>query len=54
LASRVAPGARLAWLDRLYPPVRIDFESRPYHLGWILYAWLGGHERGGKPAPGAS
>jgi hypothetical protein len=38
-ASRLLPSVRLGWLDRLFPPRSIDFECRPYHLGWILYAW---------------
>jgi hypothetical protein len=41
LASRVHPNLRLTWLDGLFPARTIDFESRPYHLGWILHAWLG-------------
>ena len=26
-------------MNTLFPPTAIDFEDRPYHLGWILYAW---------------
>jgi hypothetical protein len=37
--SRLHPSLRLGVLDSVFPPTRIDFESRPYHLGWILYAW---------------
>lgn len=40
VATRARSGARLATLDRLYPPVSIDRECRPYELGWLLYAWL--------------
>ncbi|GAA0361424.1 hypothetical protein GCM10009530_08670 [Microbispora corallina] len=40
VATRAHPAARLATLDRLYPPVAIDRECRPYELGWLLYAWL--------------
>ncbi|GIH22371.1 hypothetical protein Aph01nite_06810 [Acrocarpospora phusangensis] len=40
VATRASSGARLATLDRLYPPVTIDRECRPYELGWLLYAWL--------------
>ena len=29
-----APGA-----DTLFPAVAIDYEDRPYHWGWFLYAW---------------
>ena len=39
--SRVHPALRANWLDRLYRPTLIDYEDRPYHLGWILHTWLG-------------
>ena len=39
--SRVYPGLRAAWLDSVFRPSAIDFECRPYHLGWVLYTWLG-------------
>ena len=38
-ASRIHPAARLRVLDRIFPPGSIDFEDRPYHLGWLLHAW---------------
>ncbi len=38
-ASRLHPALRAPALDRLWPPAAIDFEDRPYHLGWILQAW---------------
>lgn len=41
-AARVHPRLRLRSLDRLLRPNVIDYEDRPYHLGWILFAWLGG------------
>ncbi len=49
LASRVHAGLRVPGLDALFPPRGIDHESRPYHMGWILFAWgasgaLGGGE----------
>ncbi len=34
------PSLRWQWLDRVAPPTAVDWESRPYHLGWVLYAWL--------------
>jgi hypothetical protein len=40
-ASWVHPRLRLQWINGLLPPRTIDFESRPYHLGWVLHAWLG-------------
>ena len=39
-ATRIVPGARVAVLDRVYPPGAVDHECRPYELGWMLYAWL--------------
>lgn len=30
---------RVPGVDTLFPPVSIDYESRPYHMGWILHAW---------------
>jgi hypothetical protein len=37
--SRVSADMRAPGLDQLFPPTAIDHEDRPYHLGWILYAW---------------
>jgi hypothetical protein len=39
VASRVHPGLRVPGLDAAFPPVAIDHEDRPYHLGWLLHAW---------------
>jgi hypothetical protein len=39
LASRLSSDLRAPGLDQLFPPTAIDYEDRPYHLGWILYAW---------------
>lgn len=38
--SGVRAGLRVSMLDSLFRPKRIDFECRPYELGWLLYAWL--------------
>ena len=38
LASRVRRGAEAPFVDRLWPPGRVDYECRPYELGWLLYA----------------
>ena len=38
-ASRVHPALRVPGLDLLIPPRVIDYEDRPYHLGWLLHAW---------------
>lgn len=37
--SAVSANLRAPGMDRLFPPTAIDFESRPYHMGWILYVW---------------
>ncbi len=38
-ASRVHPRLRVPCVDVLFPPVSIDYETRPYEMGWILHAW---------------
>ena len=38
-AASLHPALRLPWVDTLFPAGAIDWECRPYHLGWILYAW---------------
>jgi hypothetical protein len=38
-ASGLHPRLRVPGVDALFPPVVIDYESRPYHMGWILHAW---------------
>ncbi|GII89097.1 hypothetical protein Ssi03_70870 [Sphaerisporangium siamense] len=40
LASALNQGSRLGVLDRIYPPLAVDRECRPYELGWLLYAWV--------------
>jgi hypothetical protein len=37
--SRVRLGLRVPGVDVLFPPKAVDWESRPYHMGWLLYAW---------------
>jgi hypothetical protein len=44
-ASRLYPAFRTPGLDMVFPPCVVDHEDRPYHLGWLLYAW---------PAPSAA
>ena len=43
VASRVSPGLRVPGLDQLFPPSAVDYEDRPYHWGWFLYAWGSDH-----------
>lgn len=38
-ACRIHSALRVPGLGLLFRPTRIDFETRPYHMGWILYAW---------------
>ena len=39
VVSRLHPTFRLPGLDAMFPPGAVDYENRPYHLGWLLYAW---------------
>jgi hypothetical protein len=39
--SGLYPSLRVPGVDRLFPAGAIDYETRPYHLGWFLYAWRG-------------
>lgn len=43
-AARLHPSLRMPAVDRLFPAVAIDYEDRPYHLGWLLHAWRGTRE----------
>jgi len=38
LVASAQAGDRAA-LDRLLPPGRVDYETRPYQAGWLLYAY---------------
>jgi hypothetical protein len=48
LSARLRPGTRLPLLDRIFRPVAIDRECRPYEFGWLLYAWLTAHNLEGR------
>ena len=53
-ACGLFPALRLPGLNVLFPPKKVDFESRPYHMGWLLYAWPGppkGPSSGSTDAP---
>ena len=39
LTSRVHPRLRVPGIDMVFPVGAVDYESRPYHMGWLLYAW---------------
>ncbi len=38
-ASRLHPSLRVPGLNMIFKPGAVDYECRPYHMGWILYAW---------------
>lgn len=39
VASAARPGLRVPGLDAALPPGVVDYECRPYELGWLLYGW---------------
>jgi hypothetical protein len=39
VVSSVHASMRVPGLDLVFPPAIVDYEDRPYHLGWLLYAW---------------
>jgi hypothetical protein len=51
LASRLEPRLRVPGLDVLLPPRAVDFETRPYHMAWILHAFPPRWEAGSAHAP---
>ncbi|MEY9873349.1 hypothetical protein ABH931_002831 [Streptacidiphilus sp. MAP12-33] len=51
VGSRIVPGLRLEPLERIFPPVELDRECRPYEFGWMLHAWLGSLDSGGEHSP---
>jgi hypothetical protein len=48
--SRLHPRLRVVGLDTVLPPRVIDYEDRPYHLGWILHAWPDPRDRDPRAA----
>lgn len=42
VTTTVRPGLHVPGLNTMFPPEQIDYECRPYELGWLLYAWLSG------------
>jgi hypothetical protein len=42
ISTAIRPGASVPGADRLFPAQAVDYECRPYELGWLLYAWLSG------------
>ncbi len=39
IASFIHPALRVPGINIFFPAVSIDYESRPYHLAWILHTW---------------
>ena len=39
VVSGLHTSMRVPGLDRVFPAVTVDREDRPYHPGWLLYAW---------------
>ena len=39
LTSRLHPKLRAPGVDMVFPAGAVDYEDRPYHLGWLFYAW---------------
>jgi hypothetical protein len=50
--SRMHASWRVPAVDVLFPPQVIDYEDRPYHLGWLLYAWSTPHTVAGRVTGG--
>lgn len=42
VASALHPSLRVPCVDRVFPPNVVDYECRPYEIGWMLYAWRQG------------
>jgi hypothetical protein len=39
-ANGLVRGPLFGFLDGIIPRRRFEWESRPYHLGWVLQTWL--------------
>ena len=50
LASRVSPGLRAPVIGSVLRPGCVDYECRPYHLGWLLHAWKEGKAVSRQPS----
>jgi len=44
-ASCLHSSIRAPGVGFLFPSISVDYESRPYHIGWILHAWPLNHEK---------
>jgi hypothetical protein len=50
-ASRLHPSLRAPGLNVFFAPRAIDYESRPYHLGWVLYTFSDRRMAGSRREP---
>lgn len=41
VTTALVPGLHAPGIEMLFPPTTVDYECRPYELGWLMYAWLG-------------
>lgn len=39
VTTSLRPGWHLPAIDAVWPPNQVDYECRPYELGWLVYAW---------------
>lgn len=53
VSTSISPRWKLNVLDSVFKPGVVDYECRPYELGWLLYAWLSGGITGTRPASGS-
>ncbi len=54
VTTALHPGLHVSGLDRILPANKVDYECRPYELGWLLYAWLAdGVARSGRRSVGS-
>jgi hypothetical protein len=44
-ASRLHSALRVPGTDVAFPATAVDYEDRPYHLGWLFYAWRENHRQ---------
>jgi hypothetical protein len=38
-STAIRPRLQIPGVDRFLTPGKVDYECRPYELGWLLYAW---------------
>jgi hypothetical protein len=48
IVSRARPGTHVPFVDHIWPAGRVDYECRPYELGWLLYASGSAEQEGSR------